>query len=42
MEIFPGKNSVKIINDVMVVKFTETPQIPPYSQNMQLHGIEAY
>lgn len=42
MEIFPGEDSVKIINDVMVVKFTDTPQVPPYSENMQLHGIEAY
>ena len=42
MNIFPGKNSVKIIDDVMVVKFTNTPQLPPYSENMMLHGINPY
>lgn len=39
MDIFPGENSVKIINDVMVVKFTETPSAPPPSQNLADHGI---
>lgn len=33
MDIFPGQNSVKIINDVMVVKFTEFPAGVPLSQD---------
>ena len=39
MDIFPGKNSVKMINDVMVVKFTNSPSEPPPSQNLMEHGI---
>lgn len=39
MDIFPGENSVKMINDVMVVKFTNSPAEPPPSQNLMEHGI---
>ncbi len=39
MDIFPGQNSVKMINDVMVVKFTDSPSEPPPSQNLMEHGI---
>lgn len=39
MDIFPGENSVKMINDVMVVKFTDTPDMPPLSDNLLEHGI---
>ena len=39
MDIFPGENSVKIINDVMVVKLTNTPDLPPMSQEMEERGI---
>lgn len=39
MDIFPGKNSVKIIDDVMVVKFTENPALPPMSEEMKQRGI---
>ena len=39
MDIFPGENSVKIIQDVMVIKFTENPQLPPMSQEMADRGI---
>lgn len=39
MEVFPAENSVKIINDVMVVKFTKTPQYPPISNDLLEHGI---
>ncbi len=39
MDIFPGENSVKMIQDVMVVKFTETPANPPPSENLVKHGI---
>lgn len=39
MEVFPAENSVKIINDVMVVKFTKTPQYPPLSEELLEHGI---
>lgn len=42
MNIFPGDNSVKMINDVMVVKFTDTPDKPPYSSSMKEWGIEKY
>ena len=42
MEIFPGKNSIKIIDNIIVVKFTENPELPPYSENMQIHGIQVY
>lgn len=39
MDIFPGKNSVKIINDIMVVKFTDNPENPPLSQTLLDYGI---
>ena len=39
MDIFPGENSVRIINDVMVVKFTENPALPPMSEEMKQKGI---
>ncbi len=39
MDIFPGENSVKIIQDVMVVKFTQNPNLPPMSQEMADRGI---
>ena len=39
MGIFPAKDSVKMINDVMVVKFTDSPSEPPPSQNLADHGI---
>lgn len=39
MGIFPAENSVKIINNVMVVKFCESPSVPPMSSNLIEHGI---
>ena len=39
MDIFPGENSVRMINDVMVVKFTDTPSLPPMSESLIEHGI---
>ena len=39
MGIFPAEDSVKMINDVMVVKFTDSPSEPPPSQNLADHGI---
>lgn len=39
MDIFPGENSVKMINDVMVVKFTDNPSLPPMSESLLEHGI---
>lgn len=39
MDIFPGENSVRMINDVMVVKFTDNPSIPPMSESLIEHGI---
>lgn len=39
MDIFPGENSVKIIDDVMVIKFTENPALPPMSEEMKQRGI---
>lgn len=39
MDVFPGHNSIKMINDVMVVKFTDSPAEPPPSQNLADHGI---
>ena len=42
MNIFPGDNSVKMINNVMVVKFTDTQDKPPYSNNMKEWEIEKY
>ena len=42
MNIFPGKDSIKIISGIMVVKFTDEPQLPPYSENMMLNGITPY
>jgi len=40
MDIFPGENSVRIINDVMVVKFSDHPELPPMSQEMLDRGID--
>ena len=42
MSTFPGKDSIKIISGIMVVKFTDQPQLPPYSENMMLNGIIPY
>lgn len=42
MDLFPGENSVRIIQDVMVVKFTESPALPPFSEEMKEKGIESY
>ena len=42
MPVFPEKNSVKIISGVMVVKFTDEPELPPWSHNMMMHGITPY
>ena len=42
MRVFPEKNSVRIIDGVMVVKFTDEPELPPWSQNMMEHGITPY
>ena len=42
MNVFPGENSVRMINDVMVVKFTENPDKPPYSRKMKEYGIDPY
>ena len=39
MDIFPGENSVKMIDDVMVVKFTNMPANPPPSENLVNHEI---
>lgn len=39
MDIFPGENSVKMIQDVIVVKFTDTPANPPPSENLVKHDI---
>lgn len=37
MNVFPGENSVRIIQDVMVVKFTDSPAQSPVSQNLPEH-----
>ena len=42
MRVFPEKNSVRIIDGVMVVKFTDEPELPPWSQTMMEHGITPY
>ena len=39
MDIFPGENSVKMINDVMVVKFIDNPVFPPLSDELVENGI---
>ena len=39
MDVFPGESYIKIINDVLVVKFTDDPAKPPITPNMIENGV---